>query len=144
MTSNDEVKAKIIEQMTAFINSTFESVGDGDKLPTASEVEKQFGKIWREYAKTSKKNIRTASGNFGGFRGGTAFKETAGKTKVPKDDVKPKREPSRYNLFLKEQMAKMKEEDADKPKEERRNSQAMLKIASAAWKNGAKDSYVPA
>lgn len=142
MTSNNEVKAKIIEQMTAFINSTFDSVGEGDKLPSASEVEKQFGKIWRDNAKTSKTATKAASGSFGGFRGRMDAKEMEAKAKVPKDDVKPKREPSKYNMFLKEQMAKMKEEDAGKPKEERRNSQTMLKIASAAWKGGAKETYV--
>ena len=55
---------------------------------------------------------------------------------------KQKREPTRWNSYVKVQILLMKEEDKDKPSNERRNSRDMFKLASEKWKNGDNHTYV--
>ena len=55
---------------------------------------------------------------------------------------KQKRVATRWNSYVKVQIALMKEEDKDKPSNERRTSRAMFKLASDKWKNGDSSTYV--
>ena len=100
-----DIKALLIQKTTALINEDFNEDG---KMPSGSEIQKQFGKIWKEATKTSTKKDK----------------------KVVEKVEKPKRQPTRYNPFAKEQMARMKDEDKDKSKEEKRSSQEMMKEIS--------------
>jgi len=72
----------------------------------------------------------------GGFKGASKPKK---EKKVKKDEDKPKRPPSRYNLFMKEKMAELKAEDEKNG--EKRGSQDLMRIVVEMWNSGAKESY---
>lgn len=63
---------------------------------------------------------------------------------VPKDDLandKPKRGLTRWNKYLQVHIARMKAEDNDKPKGEKRTSREMFKQASENWKNADSNTF---
>lgn len=63
---------------------------------------------------------------------------------VKKDDLvdeKQKRSPTRWNRYLQAQIGLMKAEDSAKPKEERRTSRLMFKLASETWNASGRDTY---
>jgi len=82
---------------------------DSDETLTRSEFEKMAGRI---YSDVMKKDVE--------------------KQEVEKE----KRKPNRWNCYLQQKIAEMTKEDEDKPKNERRTSRDMFKIASESWKAG--------
>ncbi len=67
------------------------------------------------------------------------FKEKKTQEKKSKktdcDDDKPKRKPSAYNLFYKEQSAILKEKEALKDKEDRMSAKEKMAYIAQLWKN---------
>ena len=63
---------------------------------------------------------------------------------VAKDDLvqeKPKRGLTLWNKYLQIHIARMKAEDNDKPKNEKRTSRDMFKLASENWKTSDRDTF---
>ena len=64
------------------------------------------------------------------------FKDKAAKAKEEKKqaDDKPKRKPSAYNNYYKEQSAILRAQEANKPKEERMSGKEKMAYILAMWK----------
>ena len=114
-----------VSNFDAITSSINEILLSKDKL-TPTDFGKKCAKIYKDYLSSNKKGKKNV------------VKDDL----IPKDD-KPKRGVSRWNLYIKKQVALMKEEDKDKSKEEKRSSQDMLREASAKWNAGDKETFVP-
>jgi len=92
------------------LNKLFKALESDENL-TRQEFEKMAGRIYSEVMKSNKD--------------------------VEKKEVeKEKRKPNRWNYYLQQKIAEMTKEDEDKPKNERRTSRDMFKIASDLWNAG--------
>jgi len=113
MTSVEQVNTIVSNIKKVLMNS----IENGEKL-TPTEFGTLCSKFLKEGKKCTKKEVKKDNLHDDG------------------DNVKPKRGISRWNLYIKHQIALMKEEDASKEKKDRRSSQQMLKEASEKWKAG--------
>ena len=112
--SSTEAINDITIEIAKFLQANLD---ENNKL-TTSEFGQRCAKIFREFYISSKTDI-----------------------KEEKKKEKKKRSPSKYNLYIKEQIKLKKIEDSEKPKEERRSSQLMMKEIAKKWKEGDKDIY---
>jgi len=89
-----------------------------DNKLTSTEFAQRCAKIYKEVNINNKKPVNVV------------------KVETVEADIKPPNALKRWNLYVKQNIALMKEEDADKPNEMKRSSQMMLKIIAKKWKDG--------
>ena len=60
-------------------------------------------------------------------------KQRKPRQKKERDPNKPKREPSAYNLFIKQAMPQLKADNLKKPEDERLSQRELMTLAAAQW-----------